>query len=117
MRALCLSLLVVAAGCASDTLDNTAYRRVVDGFDSADQCAAEGDFARCYDTLTFCSDGSVNATLEFRQEGHYEFHESEAIAQLPYKTVVFDLEKATSPQLPGRHPWELVEPVYYDCAP
>jgi hypothetical protein len=116
MRALCLvSFLVVAAGCGSNVLDNTAYRRVVDGFDSADQCAAEGDFARCYDILTFCDNGRVNAVLDFRQEGSYEVHEDEAIAQLPYMTVVFDLEKASSTQLPGRHPWELVEPLYYDC--
>ncbi|NVB82881.1 MAG: hypothetical protein HOV81_31175 [Kofleriaceae bacterium] len=116
MRALIVSLLVVAAGCGSDVLDNTAYRRVVDQFDTYDQCLAEGDFARCYDTLTFCADGRVNANLEFRQEGSYEVHESEAIAKLPTVTVFFDLEKASSSQLPGRHPWEIVEPLYYDCA-
>lgn len=117
MRALCLvSFLVVASGCGSDTLDNTAYRRLVDGFDSYDQCLAEGNFAPCYQTLTFCSDGRVNANLDYRQEGSYQVRESEAIAKLPAVTVVFDLDKATSTQLPGRHPWELVEPVYYDCA-
>jgi hypothetical protein len=116
MRALILSLVVVAAGCGSDMLDNTAYRRVVDQFDTYDQCLAEGDFARCHDTLTFCSDGRVNVNLEFRQEGSYEVREGEAIAKLPTITVFFDLEKASSSQLPGRHPWELVEPLYYDCA-
>ncbi len=117
MRALCLvSLLVAAVGCGSDTLENTTYRRLPDRFDSFDQCLAEGEFAPCYQTLTFCSDGRANANLDFRQEGRYHVYEEHAIAELPYIRVVFDLETSSSKDLPGRHPWELVEPLQADCA-
>lgn len=116
MRGMLLVLIVIATGCASDTLDDVTYRRLVDQFDSFDQCLAEGDFAPCYQTLTFCADGRANANLEFRQEGPYEVRDSRAFAELQTVTVVFDLETASSPQLPGRHRWELVEPVSIDCA-
>lgn len=115
MRVIFLVSLVLATGCASDTLDDITYRRLVDRFDTFDQCLAEGDFAPCYQTLTFCSDGRANANLEFRQEGPYEVRGSRAYAELQTVSVVFDLEKAMSPQLPGRHPWELVEPLVVDC--
>jgi hypothetical protein len=118
MRTLIVSFLAVLAftGCASDTLDNTTYRRLVDQFDSYDQCLSEGDFTSCYQTLTFCSDGRANANLEFRQEGPYKVNDAQAVAQLQTATVIFDLETATSAQLPGRHRWELVDPVNVDCA-
>jgi len=117
MRTLCLvSFLLVITGCGNDTLDNTTYRRLVDQFDTEDQCLSEGDFAPCYQTLTFCADGRANANLEFRQEGSYTLRESNAIAKLPAVTVVFDLETLSSAQLPGRHRWELVEPLSIDCA-
>jgi hypothetical protein len=108
---------VAASGCGTDVLDNTAYRRLVDQFDSYDQCLGEGEFAPCYQTLTFCSDGRVNANLDYRQEGDYELRQNNAIAKLPAVTVIFDLDKAFSPQLPGRHRWEVVEPLQYDCGP
>jgi hypothetical protein len=85
MRSLLLASVAASmmAGCASDTLDNVTYRRLVDQFDSYDQCVAQGEFTPCYETLTFCADGRANANLEFRQEGKYEVIENEAIAQLP----------------------------------
>ena len=84
MRAIALaSLLVAITGCGADTLDNTTYRRLVDTFDSEDQCLAEGDFSPCYQTLTFCDDGRVNANLEFRQEGTYKLLGSDAVARTP----------------------------------
>ena len=117
MRTLCLaSFLLVITGCGADTLDNTTYRRLVDQFDTESQCLQTGDFAPCYQTLTFCSDGRANANLEFRQEGSYRLRDSNAIARLPSVTVVFDLETLSSEQLPGRHRWELVEPLSVDCA-
>ena len=117
MRAIWVSSLLAVAlvGCTSDVLDNTAYRRLVDTYDTNDQCLAEGNFTPCYQTLTFCADGRANANLDFREEGSYELDDSDAIAKLPTVTVVFDLDKATSSQLPGRHPWERVTPLYYDC--
>jgi hypothetical protein len=118
MRGMMLALLVVAttAGCASDSLDNTAYRRLSDSFDTYDQCLAEGNFAPCYQSLTFCADGRANLLLDYRLEGKYIVRENEAIATLPTMTLHYDLESASSSQLPGRHEWELVAPVYYDCA-
>jgi hypothetical protein len=118
MRRLILATLVAAAvtGCGADNLENTAYRRIVDAFDSYDQCLAEGNFAPCYQTLTFCADGRANANLDYRLEGPYLVRENEAIATLPTMTLHFDLETASSTQLPGRHQWELVAPLYYDCA-
>lgn len=117
MRKLCLGALlaVTAGGCGSDTLDNTAYRRLVDAFDTNEQCLAQGDYATCYQTLTFCANGRAHANLDIRQDGNYQVSDSEVIANLPYVTVVWDLEKATSSQLPGRNPWELVAPLVYDC--
>jgi hypothetical protein len=117
MRAICLVTFVLAmVGCGKDTLDDTTYRRLVDTFDSYDQCLAEGDFAPCYQSLTFCADGRVNANLEFRQEGSYRVIDQQAIGRLPTVTFEFDLEKLQSPELPGRHSWELVEPQQVDCA-
>ena len=118
MRQLCLLsfLAAMAVGCGNDALDNTAYRRVVDAYDTNDQCLAQGNFATCYQTLTFCANGRAHANLDVRQDGNYQLQDSTAIASLPYVTVVFDLETLTSTQLPGRHPWELVEPLIYDCA-
>ncbi|HEY5949345.1 MAG TPA: hypothetical protein VIV40_27815 [Kofleriaceae bacterium] len=117
MRAIWIAaFLLVASGCSSDVLDNTTYRRLVDQFDSYDQCPSEGNFAPCYQTLTFCADGRANANLEFRQEGDYHVRDTRAIALLPNVTVIFDLETASSAQLPGRHPWELVDPLIKDCA-
>jgi hypothetical protein len=116
MRTLWLAcLILVSTGCGSDTLDDVTYRRLVDQFDSFDQCLSEGDFAPCYQTLTFCADGTVNANLEFRQYGHYKVVDDVAIARLLTLTVNFDLETQASSQLPGRHPWELVEPLQADC--
>src|SRR5688572_30423575 len=64
MRATCLALFLLV-GSASDTLDDSTYRRLVDSFVTYDQSLAEGEFAPCYQTLTFCADGRVNANLEF----------------------------------------------------
>jgi hypothetical protein len=108
-------VLLLLGGCGSDTLDDTTYRRLVDSFDTYDQCLAEGDFAPCYQSLTFCADNRVNANLEFRQEGTYTVIGSQAVARLPTVTAYFDLDKQVSPDLPGRHPWELVEPLIVDC--
>ncbi|MBL0213823.1 MAG: hypothetical protein IPQ07_08065 [Myxococcales bacterium] len=106
---------ILFTGCASDTLgDDTAYRRLVDGYDSYEACAAAG-FAGCYQTLTLCSSGAVRMELDpTRQQGKYTLEGDIAVAAFPAMTVRFDLESATSSQLPGRR-WELVEPIVYDC--
>jgi len=108
-------IAILVAGCASETLDDTTYRRLVDQFDTYDQCLSQGDFAPCYQTLTFCADGIANANLDYRQEGTYEVRQNTAITKLPTVTVMFDLTTASSAQLPGRHRWEIVEPLSVDC--
>ena len=111
MRAfLCFALL----GCTSDTLDNTTYRRLIESYDSYDHCLATSPNS-CYQTLTFCADGRANANLDIRQEGPYNVREGFAVARLQTATVWFDLEKLTAEELPGRHRWELVEPLVIDC--
>ena len=116
MRALLLAILV-ATGCTSDTLDqDTAYRRLVDDFDSERQCLEEGDFAHCYQTLTLCASGRVTMDLvNYPHEGSYRVAGSVARATFLAMDVAFDLETRHSAELPGRHTWELVEPLGYDC--
>jgi hypothetical protein len=115
MRAALLAV-VVLTGCGSDTLgDDTAYRRLVDGYDSYDACASAG-FAACYQTLTLCTSGAVRMELDpQRMQGKYTLDGDIAVAAFPAMTVRFDLDAQASSQLPGRHTWELVEPVVYDC--
>ncbi len=120
MRALLLLATVLASGCTTDTLsEDTAYRRLVDGFDSEAQCLAQGKLAPCYQTLTLCSSGLVRMDLEARpQDGEYNLADSSiAIARFSDMRVEFDLETRRSAQLPGRHPWEQTAPLVYDCEP
>lgn len=121
MRAfLLVAATVLASGCMDDTLsEDTAYRRLIDGFDSETQCLAQGNLAPCYQTLTLCSSGLVRMDLEARrQDGEYNLADSSiAVAQFSDMRVEFDLETRTSNQLPGRHPWEQVAPIAYDCQP
>jgi len=120
MRALLLAVLVLGSGCMEDTLsEDTAYRRLVDDFDSEAQCIARGSLSACYQTLTLCASGLVRLDLVSRPEdGEYKLADSSiAVARFIDKRVEFDLESQKSTQLPGRHPWEQVQPLVYDCAP
>lgn len=112
-----LVIAILAVGCASDAVEeNLAYRRLVDGFSSYDQCLAEGDFRACYQTLTLCTSGVARLDLENRpQDGKYVLSEATAVANFAKATVYFRLDTASSAQLPGSNPWELVEPLVYDC--
>lgn len=113
---LLLPLLATLVACGSDALEPTAYRRLVDTFDSEAQCLSDGALAPCYQTLTFCSNGRARAQLEQPAEGRYHIDDGElAVIELPRVTVQFDLATASSPQLPGRHAWELALPLQYDC--
>ena len=114
MRALLVSALLLT-GCGSDTLgEDTAYRRLVEQFSTYEQCASSG-FVGCYQTLTFCASGKVRMELDpQRMEGKYTIEDDAAVASFPTMTVRFDLDSASSQQLPGRA-WELVEPIVYDC--
>ncbi len=109
---------LAVAGCTDTTLsDDTAFRRVVDGFESYDQCIAQGNPSDpCYQTLTLCSNGNVLMDLDnHQQEGSYELDgDSVAVAKFTTATIVFDLDTASSTQLPGK-PWERVQPTFYGC--
>jgi hypothetical protein len=118
MRAILLAVVVLGSACTSDTLsEDTAYRRLVDTFDSEAQCLAGGDLAPCYQTLTLCASGSVTMDLAARpQDGEYTLADSSiVVARFIDMRVEFDLDTRTSSQLPGRHAWEQVSPLLYDC--
>ena len=118
MRAILLAVVVLGSGCTSETLsEDTAYRRLVDGFDSEAQCLAGGALAPCYQTLTLCASGRVTMDLVNRpQDGEYKLADSSiAVATFIDMRVEFDLDTQKSTQLPGRHPWEQTNPVVYDC--
>jgi hypothetical protein len=119
MRAtLLLALGIAATGCTSETVDeNTAYRRLVERFDSEAQCLAEGDFTPCYQTLTLCTNGRVLMDLvNYPTTGEYLLDGDRAVAEFIDRRVVFDLATQTSEQLPGRHPWLVVNPIVYGCS-
>jgi hypothetical protein len=117
MRTLLLGIALLATACTDSTLgEDTAYRRLVDTYDSYDQCLSTGNGNVCYQTLTFCSDGFARIDLENRPEdGSYTLESSDsAVAKFSRLTVIFDLDSGRSGQLPGRA-WERVAPEFYDC--
>jgi len=119
MRALLLAVVVLGTGCVTDTLsEDTAYRRLVDNYESEAQCLSSG-LGACYQTLTLCTNGLVRLDLVSRPEdGEYKLADSSvAVAQFVDRHVEFDLETKTSAQLPGRHAWSQVEVIAYDCQP
>lgn len=120
IRALLLATIVLGSGCVDATLaEDTAYRRLVDTWDSEAQCLAEGNLSPCYQTLTLCASGRVRMDLAARpQDGEYTLAEgSIAIARFIDMRVEFDLDAQNSTQLPGRHPWQQVDTIVYDCQP
>lgn len=113
-----LLVTVLAVGCSTDTTlsEDTAFRRVIDQYDSYDECINDSQFLDCYQTLTLCASGRVAMSLNPQvEDGSYQLDGDLAIATFLTKTVEFDLTTATSEQLPGRNNWERVEPIYYDC--
>src|SRR5687768_1728453 len=109
--------VLAATGCTSETVEqDTAYRRLGDAFTSEEQCLAGGNFNPCYQTLTLCTSGRITMDLANRPtEGEYRLDGEAAVAQFTDMHVVFDLEARSSAQLPGVHPWVVVEPIVYDC--
>jgi hypothetical protein len=118
MRALLVLACLLAAACTDTTLgDDTAFRRLVEPYATFDECIANGTpSVPCYQTLTLCSSGSVLMDLENdQQEGSYQLDgDTAVVARFTNATIVFDLETATSSQLPGR-PWERVTPTFFGC--
>lgn len=117
MRLLALALLAPLAGCADTSLDeDRAYRRLVDRFDTYEQCLADSSLASCYQTFVLCTNGRVMLDLDNRPlDGRYELEGSIATAKVGGSLIVFDLDHQSSSQLPGRHPWELASPSFTGC--
>ncbi len=116
MRALLL-VIVVAAGCTDTALDeDRAYRRLVDRFDSYDQCIADKTLQSCYQTLILCENRRVMIDLDNRpQDGTYNLEGDVAVAMVGGGMIEFHLVQRTSTQLPGRHVWELAMPSFTGC--
>jgi len=116
MRALLLASLVLA-GCTDNSFDeDRAYRRLVDRFDTYDQCIADKSLASCYQTFVLCTNGRVMMDLDNRpQDGSYDLDGNIVTAKIAGEMIVFDLAKRTSSQLPGRHSWELAMPSFTGC--
>jgi hypothetical protein len=110
-------VMLVLAGCTDSALeDDRAYRRLVDRFDTYDQCIADKAIVSCYQTLVLCANGRVMMDLDNRpMDGVYELEGNIATAHLQGDTIVFDLDRKTSTQLPGRHSWELATPSFTGC--
>lgn len=111
-------VLCLVAGCTDATVDDDlTYRRLRDDFTSYDQCLAEGNFTPCYQTLTLCPDARVRIDLaNSPQRGTYQIIDSEAVLEFTIMgTIHFDLESASSPELPGVHAWERIEPISHGC--
>jgi hypothetical protein len=121
MRALTTFVLLfapLATACTDDTVgDNTAYRRLQDAYSSEGECLSS-TLTPCYQTLTLCTNGRATIDLHARpMRGTYLLQGSIARTETVDMSFDFDLETASSPDLPGRNRWELVEALTYDCAP
>ena len=123
MRAHTLGILVgllapLATACTDDAVsENLVYRRLVDSFDTETECR-ESTLNACYQNLTLCTNGRATLDLAMRpMKGTYLLQGSIARTETIDMSFDFDLESSSSPDLPGRHPWQLVEPLVYDCKP
>jgi hypothetical protein len=118
MRLVPLALLSLLSGCTDTAVDeNTTFRRLRDQFDSKEQCLAQGDFTPCFQTLALCPDGRSRIDLENSpQRGTYQLADGIAVLEFTVMgTIRFDLDAASSDDLPGRHPWQPIEPISQGC--
>lgn len=118
LTALVLLFAPLATACTDDAVgENLVYRRLLDSYNSEAQCLAS-TLNACYQNLTLCTNGRATLDLEMRpMKGRYLLEGSIARTELVHMSFEFDLDHLGSPDLPGRHPWELVEPLQYDCGP
>lgn len=110
-------VILLLAGCTDSALDDDrAFRRLVDSYDTYDQCLADTPIVSCYQTLVLCTNGRVFIDLDNRpKDGSYELDGSMATVRVAGEQILFDLDKRSSPQLPGRHPWEVATPSFTGC--
>jgi len=116
LTTLVLLFAPLATACTDDAVgENTAYRRLQDAFDSEAACLSSTVNA-CYQTLTLCTNGRATVDLSMRpMRGTYQLAGSIARTETIDMSFDFDLDTLSSPDLPGRNRWELVEPLTYDC--
>jgi hypothetical protein len=116
MRALLLASFLVA-GCTDSALDeDRAYRRVIDRFDTYDQCIADKAVQSCYQTFVLCANRRVMVDLDNRPlDGTYDLNGDIAVAMVGGGMIEFDLVRKTSAQMPGRNAWELATPSFIGC--
>jgi hypothetical protein len=120
MRALTTLVLLfapLATACTDDTVgENTAYRRLLDAYNSEADCLSSTVNA-CYQTLTLCTNGNATVDLSMRpMRGTYLLQGSIARTETIDMSFDFDLETLSSPDLPGRNRWAQVESLTYDCS-
>ena len=115
MRALLLVVLV--AGCTDSALDeDRAYRRVIDRFETYDQCINDKTVQSCYQTFVLCANRRVMIDLENRPlDGTYDLDGDIAVATVGGGMIEFDLVRKSSAQMPGRNSWELATPSFTGC--
>jgi hypothetical protein len=103
-------------GCTETAVDtDTTYRRLVDNYDSEQACLS-GGLSACYQLITLCASGAATVDVASRPlHGSYVLDGEIAHADLVEMRVDFNLETLSSPQLPGRHAWELREALVQDC--
>ncbi len=119
MRALTTLVLLfapLATACTDDVVGgNTAYRRLQDAYTSESECLAS-TVNPCYQTLTLCTNGRATIDLSMRpMRGTYQLSGSIARTETIDMSFDFDLETQSSPDLPGRNPWQLADTLTYDC--
>ncbi len=116
MRALLLASFLVA-GCSDSALEeDRAYRRVIDRFDTYDQCINDKTVQSCYQTFVLCSNRRVMVDLENRPlDGTYDLDGDIAVAMVEGDMIKFDLVRLSSAQMPGRNVWELATPSFTGC--
>lgn len=118
LTTLALLLSPLATACTDDVVgEDVVYRRLVDAYDSEAQCLSS-TLDACYQNLTLCTNGRASVDLAMRpMRGTYLLEGSIARTETIDMSFDFDLDTLSSPDLPGRHRWEAVHPLVYDCGP
>ena len=111
-----LVALALVAGCTDSSDPDTAYRRLVDQFDTYDQCVQAKPIVSCYQTFVLCQNGRVMVDLENRPlSGTFERDGAVVTAHVEGSLIIFNEETRTSSQMPGKHGWEVAMPSFYGC--
>ncbi|MFN0248544.1 MAG: hypothetical protein ACKV2T_16750 [Kofleriaceae bacterium] len=118
LTTLVLLFAPLATACTDDVVsEDVVFRRLVDTYDSEAHCR-ESTLAPCYQNLTLCTNGRATLDLaSYPIKGTYLLLGTVARTETINMSFDFDLDAMSSPDLPGRHPWERVQPLLFDCGP